>query len=82
MSNFAVTVTTSSTQILPADVSRQEVYVYNDGSLQVVYIALNTTAASGVGVRLNPGQSWSTKNTSVINAITISGTSNVTGSTV
>ena len=81
MSDFAVTITTSSTQILPADNNRLEAYIYNDNAFQAVYVALNATAASGVGVRLNPGQSWSTKNKSVINAIVIFGTATVVGST-
>lgn len=81
MVDFNMPVSGTSTQVLPADSNRLEAFIYNDSSFQVVYISLNTTAASGVGVRLNPGQSWSTKNKSVVNAITIAGTANIIGST-
>ena len=73
MTDFQVNVGTTSTLVRPNNSSRREVYIYNDSQIKVVYIALNTSAASGVGVRLNPGQGWSTKDHSAVYAITASG---------
>ena len=50
----SATVGTSSGQIVAANSSRQELYIYNNHATNVVYLSLGGTAAVGQGARINP----------------------------
>jgi hypothetical protein len=47
----AITVGTTSVQIAAADPGRQEIYIYNDNAVNIVYLSLGGTAVAGQGPR-------------------------------
>lgn len=69
MSNIRYTVTTAGQLIFGSDAGRVQATMTNDSSTRIVYLSQGSQAAAGNGVRLNPGQSWSTTDTSSIYAI-------------
>jgi hypothetical protein len=61
-STTAVSVGTTDTAILPANLGRREVTIVNDGA-NVVYLSFGTAAVANAGVRLNAaGGSYTTNN--------------------
>jgi hypothetical protein len=76
----AVTVGTSSVQVAASSPGRQEIYIYNDSGINIVYLSLGGTAVVGQGPRINPGGDFFHNNsyTGAISAIATGGGTNVT----
>jgi hypothetical protein len=67
----AATVGTSSGQIVAANASRQELYIYNNHATNIVYLSLGGTAVVGQGARINPNGDYfyTTSYTGAVSAI-------------
>ena len=82
ITNFNVSVGSSSTQVLSANSSRKLLILVNDSD-QDIYIALGATATLNSGIRLNKKGGALTiddpKYTGVVNAICLNGSKNLIG---
>jgi hypothetical protein len=82
ITNFNVSVGSSSTQVLAANSNRKLLILVNDSD-EDIYIALGATATLNSGIRLNKKGGSLTlddpKYTGVVNAICLSGSKNLVG---
>lgn len=56
----AVSVGTSSGVLVPANGDRVELTICNDHATQILYLSLGGTAVASQGIRLGPGQFYTT----------------------
>jgi hypothetical protein len=78
-SQGAVSVGTSSGVLVPANGDRVELTICNDHATQVVYLSLGGTAVANQGIRLGPGQFYTTNAyTGAVSAIATGAATGVT----
>lgn len=80
IASSAATVGTSSVQIVAANAGRHQLYIYNDSSLNIVYLSLGGTAIVGQGARVNPNGDYfqTTTYAGAISAIATGAGTNIT----